>query len=94
MSARRGKPSSRSAERQKVASTTARIWSARRAARRAPYAAITAPALRSPCADTCGNCASSHYLRKRFPNPFEVKGLPNSVTRKVMLLDGVASRIV
>jgi hypothetical protein len=32
-------------------------------------ASLDAPAFRSPCAEQCGNPASSHHLRNRLPNP-------------------------
>ncbi len=57
----------------------------------APFsAASAAPALRNPCAEQCFSPATSQCLRNQLPKPFEMKGLPNAVTRKARLPVGVA----
>src|SRR4026208_2189828 len=50
----------------------------------APFSdANVAPALRRPCAEQCGRPAVSHQSRILLPKPFDVNGLPYSVTRYV-----------
>jgi hypothetical protein len=55
------------------------------------FAAIVAPALRSPCAEHCGKSARSHQSRNLLPSPASVNGRPRSLMRNVMSPHGEAS---
>src|SRR5262245_46595338 len=52
-----------------------------------------AAAFRSPWAEQWCRFAISHCSRNQFPNPAAVKGLPNSVTRKVICPAVLAHRV-
>ena len=48
-------------------------------------------ALRNPCAEQCGSPAALHCSLNQFPKPDAVNGFPNSVTRKVIFVRGLAA---